>query len=334
MLLLWTVTLLSSVFSVHAVSRTSPPSGSVVVRTSTTTSGEFTSVASAVSSLPDDGSSQSIFIYPGTYTEQVLIDRSGPVTILGYTTNTMDFSENQVVLTHSASLGTAGSDDLSGTLRVQSDNVALYNIDVRNDFGVSASNGQAIAISNYGSNFGAYACRFFSYQDTLYSNLGTQVYLMSYIEGAVDFIFGRQGQAYFERNTIASKGAGCVTASGRESNDSSIYIFEQNNIIAASDAFTNVTGNVYLGRPWGDYARQNTIVGSQLDKAVWSEWNSDDPRTDHILFAEYNTTGPGVEGANRPSFATILTEDKAAEYTIATAVGIDYMDWVDDNYLA
>lgn len=79
----------------------------------------------------------------------------------------MDFSANQVVITHSASLGTAGSNDASGTLRIKSDNVALYNLDIRNDFGIAKTNGQAIAISQYGSKFGAYACRFFSYQVSL-----------------------------------------------------------------------------------------------------------------------------------------------------------------------
>ena len=76
----------------------------------------------------------------------------------------MNFNKNQVVITHSLSLANASSDDATGTLRVHTDSVALYNIDVRNDFGVAQTNGQAIALSQYGSKFGAYACRFFSYQ--------------------------------------------------------------------------------------------------------------------------------------------------------------------------
>lgn len=28
-------------------------------------------------------------------------------------------------------------------------------------------------------------------------------------------------------------------------------VFNNNQVIAASDAFSNVTGNVFLGRPWG-----------------------------------------------------------------------------------
>ena len=51
------------------------------------------------------------------------------------------------------------------------------------------------------------------------------------------------------------------------------------------------------------------------------------------MFAEYESTGPGVENADRPSFATILTSDQAAQYTIETAVGSDYAEWVDTDYL-
>lgn len=69
---------------------------------------------------------------------------------------------------------------------------------------------------------------------------------------------------------IASKGTGCVTANGRESDDNTLCkysflrmlfilasltvakdVFNNNQVIAASDAFSNVTGNVFLGRPWG-----------------------------------------------------------------------------------
>jgi len=65
----------------YAASRTSPPAGAKVVRAGTTNSGEFQTVSAAVASLPSDSSSQAIFIYPGTYTEQVFISRSGPLTV-------------------------------------------------------------------------------------------------------------------------------------------------------------------------------------------------------------------------------------------------------------
>lgn len=72
----------------------------------------------------------------------------------------------------------------------------------------------------------------------------------------------------------------------------------------------------------------------QLDNAIWSAWSSADPRTDNILFAEFNSQGPGVANAKRPSFATILTSSQASQYTISSAVGDDYADWVDKDYLS
>ena len=74
---------------------------------------------------------------------------------------------------------TAGSNDASGTLRIHKDNFKLYNVNVKNTYGKGS---QAIAISQYGSRVGLYACGFYGYQDTLYANAGTQVYLKGYIE--------------------------------------------------------------------------------------------------------------------------------------------------------
>lgn len=80
--MLWLSAVLSSlVLSAYAASRTSAPSGAIVVDPTTTTSGQFKTVSSAIASLPNDGSAQSLFIMPGTYSEQVLIDRSGAVTV-------------------------------------------------------------------------------------------------------------------------------------------------------------------------------------------------------------------------------------------------------------
>ena len=49
----------------------------------------------------------------------------------------------------------AGSDDASGTLRIHKNDFALYNVNVKNTFGPGT---QAIALSQYGSKVGLYAC--------------------------------------------------------------------------------------------------------------------------------------------------------------------------------
>ncbi|KAJ6485231.1 pectin lyase fold/virulence factor [Mycena vulgaris] len=314
---------------------TEPPPGAVIVKPDTKVAGEFSDLGAAVNSLPADNTSQVVFVYPGLYVGQVNVSRAGPVKIMGYTKNSFDFQSNTVTLVHNSSLATAGSDDLTGTLRILSNNVSLYNLNIRNDFGVAVSNGQAIALSNQGDQVGVYACGLYSYQDTLYTNVGNHVYLRSYIEGAVDYIFGRHSIAYFEGNTIASKGAGCITASGRELNDTGIYVFNDNKIIAARDAFENVTGNVFLGRPWGAFARvvfKNTHIIAPLNKTIWSIWNPGDERTSSVLFGEYDSFGHGVADANRPNFSTILTRPQAEQYTISSALP-NYRDWVDVDYL-
>lgn len=59
-------------------------------------------------------------------------------------------------------------------------------MNVKNTFGVGS---QAIAISQYGSRVGFYACGFYGSQDTVYANVGTQVYLKGYIEVGPTFFF-------------------------------------------------------------------------------------------------------------------------------------------------
>ena len=62
----------------RATSRTGPPSGALVVDP---VMGPYMTLSAAVAALPNDGSAQTIFVYPGTYVEQVLIKRSGAVTV-------------------------------------------------------------------------------------------------------------------------------------------------------------------------------------------------------------------------------------------------------------
>ncbi|KAF5372633.1 hypothetical protein D9758_005123 [Tetrapyrgos nigripes] len=318
--------------AVIAASRTSPPSGAVVVRAGTTASGEFKSVQSAVNSLPNDGSARSIFIYPGTYTEKVYITRSGPLTIYGYTTDTSTYTQNQATITYNEGIDTAGSNDATGTLRIHTDNFKMYNVNLKN----TRTGIQAGALSQYGNRVGFYGCSFYGYQDTLYANVGTQVYLKGYIEGKTDFIYGRQGQAYFGGNTIAVRGAGYITASGRQSDDSGSYVFNANTVIQASDAESGTSGGYYLGRPWSPYAKvifKGTVLNVAPNRALWILWDGDSASVAHTLFADYNTTGSGASGLARASFATVLSASQASSYSISSAVGSDYASWVDTSYV-
>ncbi|KAF8158034.1 carbohydrate esterase family 8 protein [Crassisporium funariophilum] len=320
---------------VLGISRTSPPAGAIVVHSGVTPSaGVFSTVSSAVNSLPNDSTARTIFIFPGTYTEQVNITRPGPLTIFGSTTDTSSYLSNTVTIQFGLSALTAGNDDVSGTLRIHKDNFKMYNVNVKNTFGMGS---QAIAISQYGNRVGLYGCSFFGFQDTVLVEQGVQVFLKGFIQGATDFIFGQRGQAYFEGNTIAVSAPGFVTASGRSSNDNTSYVFNKNTIVLASGAASNTAGNFFLGRPWFDFAKViflNTNVVAPLNKAVWSIWNVGTPQTDNVFYADFNSTGPGIAGATRAPFATLLTASQAAAFSISSAVGSDFATWVDTTYLS
>ncbi|KAL0571156.1 hypothetical protein V5O48_010811 [Marasmius crinis-equi] len=346
---------------VQAASRTSPPSGAIIVRPGTTTSGEFKTIQSAVNSLPSDGSARSIFLFPGTYTEQVSITRNGALTIYGYTSDTSTYTQNQATIAFGLGADTAGSNDASGTLRVHSDNFRLYNVNVKNTRGAGI---QAIALSQYGNRAGFYACGLYGYQDTLLANQGNQVYLKGYIEGKTDFIFGQQGSAYFGGNTIAIKGPSHITASGRSSADSTsceLLAFTQYPLVLTNDppnppfqtsstptpsskppvqnpepveATTLVVpGGHTLSTFENRVIFKNTIVNIPPKAGLWSLWNGDPASVSNTLFADFNTTGPGASGISRESFATLLTASQANAYSISSAVGSDYASWVDTSYV-
>lgn len=169
---------------------------------------------------------------------------------------------------------------------------------------------------------------------TVLAETGAQLYAKSYIEGATDFIFGQDAEAWFEQCDIrvASATLGYVTASGRSSDDSSYYVIN-NSTVAAAEGATVPSGAIYLGRPWEDYARvafQDTDMSDIINSAGWSVWETTDANTDHVSFGEYDNTGPGSEGT-RASFATKLSSPVA----IADILGSGYesASWVDTMYI-
>ncbi|KAF9269305.1 pectinesterase [Marasmius fiardii PR-910] len=318
---------------VQAASRNSPPAGAIAVRPGTTTAGEFSTIKAALASLPNDSSARSIFLYPGTYNEQVLVSRTGPTTIYGSTTSTSTYTANGATIAFSMGADQAGSNDASGTLRVHSDNFKIYNVNIKNTRGPGV---QAIAVSVQSNKVGFYGCALYGYQDTLLANTGNQVYLKGYIEGKTDFIFGTTAQAYFGGNTIAVSGAGFITADGRDNSGSGLYVFNGNTVVQASDAESGTSGGYYFGRPWRPFARvvfKSTVVNVAPHSGLWSLWDGDATSVSNTLFADFNTTGSAAGGISRASFATLLSASQASQYTIATTVGSDYTSWVDAAYV-
>lgn len=130
---------------VYATSRTTAPSGALTVGSGETYSTIQDAVDALDSSTTDE---QSIFIKPGTYDEQVVISAlKGPLTIYGYTEDTSSYNDNQVTITSSHALADESTDDETGTLRVETTNFKMYNINVKNTWGNQGSDSQALAVS-------------------------------------------------------------------------------------------------------------------------------------------------------------------------------------------
>ncbi|KAJ7866690.1 carbohydrate esterase family 8 protein [Mycena leptocephala] len=275
--------------------RTVAPEGAVIVKASGAQTGEFQTIQAAVASLPADTSAQVIFVYPGTYTEQVHLTRTGNLTIMGFTNDIKSYTANCVRLSFNLSQGQVGGGDLPATLRIDKNNFSLYNIDVVNTFAPhTASGAQALAVAGYGTNLGFYAVGFYGYQDTLRAEKGVQFYGLCYIEGAIDYIFGQHGHAFFHRNTIASVDVGAITADGPDTADESLFVINESNITSSAAATTDLTGLVFLGRPWSAQAQVAYIscyLGALINPAGWEPWSASMPQTDGVFMAEYASIG-------------------------------------------
>ncbi|KAF8323909.1 pectin lyase-like protein [Clavulina sp. PMI_390] len=260
---------LTSAFShVLAVSRTSPPSGAVVVRGSGTLSGEFSTISKALASLTGTAN-RTIFIYPGTYNEQVNVTYGGPLTIYGSTTDSSSYKQNTVTITHGLNAQDNGGNDACATLRAESSYFNLYNVNVVNSYGAGK---QATAVAARKPYQGYYGCSFSGYQDTLLADTtGPQYYSNCYISGAVDYIYGA-ASAWFGECTLASVGGGAITANSRDSTtDTSYYVIDHSTITSGTS--TDLTSKVYLGRPWREYARvvfQNSVLPALINPAGWT----------------------------------------------------------------
>ncbi|KAJ4267256.1 hypothetical protein NW762_003360 [Fusarium torreyae] len=336
-------------FPSHPSDGTKPPKGAVLVSVGGEKTDSYSSLTDALKSLPKDSTSQVIFIYPGTYEEQVpSINRPGPVTIIGYTETEpgKTYTSTQVTITQAKGLSVAGtipagrSNADTATVATASTKIAIYNIkfvNTDNSDGATPSY-VTLAGSIYGDKIAFYGVSFIGWQDTLLTGAtaGYQYYESCYIEGAIDFIWG-YSKAYFKGCTIAAKRAkSAITAHSRKS-ETAIggYIFDQCLFTEAASATVDLQGLVYLGRPYNAYALvvvKNSYLDSIIQPAGWKIWSTTDPRTDHITFAEYNNDGPGAWEKNTAAregfgFATLLTKD---DYPLASVM--DSTDWIDKTF--
>ncbi|TVY23337.1 Pectinesterase [Lachnellula hyalina] len=300
--------------------------------------GNFTTIQSGVNALSLNTTiPQVLFIYPGTYIEQVYIPllRSN-LTVQGWTTDARSYEHNTATITFNLSKLSVASNDLTATVRQWNTNTKFYNLNIANTFGHVDVNGQNLAVSAHTGNQGYYGVQFWGYQDTILANTGNQLYAKSLIVGAIDFIFGQTATAWFEKVDIRTIATGYITASGRSAaTNPSWYVISHSTVDGIND--TVPAGSSSLGRPWSSFARvvfQNTYLGNVIQPAGWSVWSSGVAgNTLNVTFGEYANYGPGsiAEEGPRANFSSQLDVPISRE----TVLGDGYENewWVDMRYL-
>jgi polygalacturonase len=286
--------------------------------------GDFYSIQRALDAAPKDGAL--VLVAPGTYREVLTIDKPN----IRLRSANSDAAKTIVVNDRSA--GTSGGTLHSATVNVTADNFFAENITFENDFNRThpqlPAGSQALALKVTGDRAVFHNVRLLGNQDTVYAGSrncspdgqpctpARQYFSDCYIAGNVDFIFG-DGKAAFNHCEIHSTvhDGGFITAQAKHyAEEDSGFVFDHCRLTADSD----VTGSVYLGRPWRPYATViflNTEMGSFIDPAGWREWHPGETHSmETVFYAEYNSTGPGAQKDQRDRHTIVLSPGQVSQY--------------------
>jgi pectate lyase len=291
---------------------------------------DFTSVQAAIDAVPvHNAANTTILIKAGVYREVINVPASKPfITLRGATMRAQD----TVIIYNNWSgspapgggtLGTSGS----ATATFNASDFTARFLTFANDFDPASqpqtNQHQAVAVKTTGDRMIFAQDRFLGNQDTLYVNspgttsVARQLYRDCYIEGSIDFIFGR-ATAVFERDTIFIKNAANtgpkMTAAATPAGQQFGFLFVQSRIESNAPA-----GSAFLGRPWpatpdaqAQVTVRDTWLPAALAPAPWQNWTNPPVAWQAMRYAEYHNRGPGAGvNTNRPQ----LTPDQAAAQT-------------------
>lgn len=272
-------------------------------------SGDFTTVQAAINAVPDyrKAGPTRIYIKKGMYKEKIVIAESKQ--------NVQLIGEDGAVLTYDdyaqkpnifgEGKGTSGS----GSIYIFGPDFLAENITFEN---TSGPVGQAVACHVAGDRAVFRRCRFLGFQDTLYTfgENTREYYEDCYIEGTVDFIFGK-ATAVFNRCELRSKRTGgFLTAPATPQGSNYGYVFYDCKLTADEGV---EAGSVWLSRPWRPYGKTVFIrceMGQHIRPEGWNNWGkTDNERT--AYYAEYQCYGKGADTSRRVAWSHQLKDANA-----------------------
>ncbi|KAH9683851.1 putative pectinesterase 67 [Citrus sinensis] len=278
--------------------------------------GDFKSVQEAINAVPK-GNPNWIIIHvrKGVYREKVYIPEDKPYIFMRGNGK----GKTAIVWSQSA---TNNKD--SATFSVEAPHFIAFGISFKNEAptGVAFTSQNQSVAAFVGADMNAfYHCAFYSTHNTLFDYKGRHYYHNCYIQGSIDFIFGR-GRSIFQNCEIfviddkRVKIHGSITAQNREDNtDNSGFVFIEGKVYG--------TGDVYLGRAKGAYSRvvfAKTYLSRTIVPHGWTNW-SYVGSTDNLFQAEYRCHGPGAEAKHRVPWSKQLSDQEAEKF-----MSIDFVD--------
>lgn len=272
-------------------------------------SGDFTSIQKAIDAckiFPDKPIT--VFIKNGTYHEKVTIPAGNQnLSLIGE-------DVEKTIIVYDDYFDRIGrgrnSTFYTYTLKAEANDSHFENLTISNSAGPV---GQGVALHISGDRCTIKNCRILGHQDTLYTEgeNSRQFFDNCYIEGTTDFIFGA-ATVLFSQCVIHSLSDSFITAASTPEWKPFGYVF-MNCVLTASEGVKNV----YLGRPWRNYAKVvfiNCKLGSHILPEGWSNW--DGTSNDQTAFyAEFNNVGPGANPKKRINRSHQLTSAVAKQYT-------------------
>lgn len=285
-------------------------------------SGNFKTIQEAINAVRDLSQQQvKIFIRKGVYREKLVIPSwKSRISLIGENKDSTIITNNDYSGKNYPGKDFTGKDKYSTytsyTMLVQGNDFTAENLTIENTAGRV---GQAVALHVEGDRCSIINCRLLGNQDTLYAATenSRQYYRDCYIEGTTDFIFG-EATVVFQNCTIKSLSNSYITAAATTPRQPFGLVFLHCSLIADTAAT-----KVFLGRPWRPYSKTvflHTRMDAHIVREGWDNWrNPENEKT--VLYAEYQSTGPGANPAQRVKWSRQLTARQAKQYTLKNIFG-------------
>ena len=286
--------------------------------------GQFTAINSAIS-YAQVYAQPTVIVRAGTYNEAVVVLGSASVTIVGETTSSLDYNQNQVTITNPTLPLSIGTSAVKG--------ISWRNINFVNNAQAGANNP---AVSLRGTKNAFYNCRFISSGATaITSTLGITLIANSYIEGTDKLFYGYNGLYIFGSTIAATASSGnIVYAQSTGALQYSQTVFDSCSIVQKPGTSNSY---VYLAAANGanvqvvyKYSTIASLIAPSGTRAVGANG----------FFGEYGTSGPGSFGSSTSRLDTWMTSSMLSNYTIDYVFANSFagyttpsLSWIDSSVL-